>query len=141
MIAIIEKDIDKHNRKILKVNFNEPSSIIVGTFLHSNFFYVWIENEESKISIDNPIEKLEEILSDNEKNIMERKETKKQLLENLKQELSIIIRNDKKFLLCTNKHLRFTYIKNMLSNQLGDKFNPLKKMVGRYSSWSLSRCN
>lgn len=127
MIGIIEKDIDKHNKKILKVNFNEPSAIIVGTFLYSNFFYVWIENEESKVEIDNPIKKLEEILSDNEKNIMKRKEEKKQLFENLKEELSIIIRNDRKFLICTNKHLRIMYIKNILSNQLDDKFDPLKK--------------
>jgi len=127
LIEIIENDVNKHNSEILNIDFNEPSTIIVGTFWTSNFFYVWIENEEFKVNIEDPIEKLEEILSDNEKNIIKKNEEKNKLLENLKQELSIIIKNDKKFMLCTNKHLRFTYIKELLSKQLSDKFELLKK--------------
>lgn len=127
LIEIISKDVNKYNKKISKITFNEPSMMIVGFFMYSQFFYVWIKNDTSQTNIDNPAKILEEILSHNQKSILKKKEEKQQLIEKLKYELSVIIKNDKRFLLCTNKRLRVNYIKDLLSKGLNDDFTALKE--------------
>jgi len=128
LFEILGNDFDKHNNKILKIDFSDPSAIVVGAFVNSNFFYVFIENEQLAKSVVDPIDKLDEILVDNEEKIIKIKEEKCKLIENLKQELSTIVKNDERFLICTNQHLRSEYIKNLLQNQLNHKFGPLKEL-------------
>lgn len=128
MKDIIINDIDKHNRCILKIDFDRPFAIVIACIYEGQYCFVYMEDDNTSIEklLVDPTEKLQEIIEKNEKNIQKREEKKKQILEKLKIELRHIIINDEKFLLCTNKHLRKVYIKELFDKRLDKHFNPLK---------------
>ena len=125
---IITKDIEQHNQDILKIDFDSPSAIIVAGFFKGQFCYVYIENEtfDEDILVE-PNKKLQEIVDKNANHIENRKKENQVIVEKLKSELKEKIVDDDKFWLCTNKHLRYVYIKDMVKNKLGDNFEPLKE--------------
>lgn len=127
IMDIIIKDVEQHNQEVLKIDFNKPCAIVVAAFYNGHLCYVYIENEnfDENILVEPKII-LQEIVDNNANNINIRKIENQKIVENLKVELKEKIINDEKFWLCTNKHLRYIYIRDMVKNKLGDSFKELK---------------
>ena len=124
IMDIIQKDIEKHNKEVMNTDFNNPSAIVLVSIYNGQLCYVYIEDEEN-ILIEAK-EKLQEILDENSSNIQHRETENNKIVKKLKEELKERIVNDDKFWLCTNKHLRYVYIRDMVKNKLGKDFEPLK---------------
>lgn len=129
MSNIIIEDIRKYNEKVCEVDFNIPFLYIVACLYEGQYFYTKMRvdrgiNESFLIA---PEEKLQEIVINNEKNIQKKSQERRKTIDQLKKELKEIIVNDDKFLKCTNKALRMSYIKDLLANGLDEHFEPLKK--------------
>lgn len=127
IMDIIEKDVNHHNQEVMKINFNKPSAIVIACIFNSQFCYVYIEDEtlDENVLVSSK-EKLKEIVEKNQSNIGKREEETKKIVEKLKIELKERIVNDEKFWLCTNKHLRYVYIRDLVKKELDNHFNPLK---------------
>lgn len=129
MKDIIKKDIEKYNEKIYKIDFNIPCSFIIACLYEGKYFFtnMRINRKVDENFLLEPEEKLKEIVLKNENNIIKKREEKNSIIDDLKNELKEIIINDEKFLLCTNRQLRFSYIRELLSKRLDKHFEPLRK--------------
>ena len=127
---IIIGDIDKYNEKVCEVNFNIPFLYIVACLYEGQYFYVKMRVDRGidETFLVEPEKKLQEIVVNNDKNIKNIRQERREIIEQLKKELREIIVNDEKFLKCTNRNLRINYIKNLLSNELDEHFEPLRKL-------------
>lgn len=127
---IIIGDIDKYNEKVCEVNFNIPFLYIVACLYEGQYFYVKMRVDRGidDTFLVEPEKKLQEIVVNNDKNIKNIRQERREIIEQLKKELREIIVNDEKFLKCTNRNLRINYIKNLLSNELDEHFEPLRKL-------------
>lgn len=127
--SIIANDIKEYNERVYEIDFDIPSLYIVACLYQGQYFYT--KNRinrggDEKFLID-PNEKLQEIVVDNERKIQEKREERRNTLEELKRELKEIIIKDDKFLKCTNARLRVNYIRELLANELDEHFEPLRK--------------
>lgn len=129
MNDIIIEDIKKYNEKVCKVDFNIPFLYIIACLYEGKYFYTKmpVDRGFDESFLIEPEEKLKEIIINNEKNIQEKRQKRRNTIEKLKKELKEIIINDNTFLKCTNRHLRVSYIRNLLANILDEHFEPLKK--------------
>lgn len=127
---IIISDIDKYNEKVSEVNFDIPFLYIVACLYEGQYFYIKVRVDRGidDTFLIEPEKKLQEIVVNNEKNIQNIRQEKREITEQLKKELKEIIVNDEKFLKCTNRTLRRNYIKELLSNGLDEHFEPLRKL-------------
>jgi len=128
LIDVIADDIDKYNKKVSKIDFNEPSAVIVACIFEGKYCYVYLENDKvfNKQELVEAEEKLQEIINKNENRINEKKTENKKIIEDLKEKLRKQILNDEKFLACTNQQLRKSYLRNLLNEKLGKEYKPLK---------------
>lgn len=129
MKDIIKKDIERYNENIHRIDFKIPCSYILACLYEGKYFFtsLKIDRKIDETFLANPDEKLQEIVVNNETNIRSKREERKNTLNELKKELKDKIMSDEKFLLCTNKQLRFSYIRDLLSNGLDNHFEPLRK--------------
>lgn len=129
MKDIIKKDIEKYNENIYKIDFKIPCSYILACLYEGKYFFtsLKINRNVDEAFLADPDEKLQEIVVNNKKNISKRRVERKNAINELKKELKDKIISDEKFLLCTNKQLRFSYIRDLLSNGLDNHFEPLRK--------------
>lgn len=127
---IIIDDIDKYNKKVCEVNFDVPFLYVVACLYEGQYFYIktGIDRGIDETFLMEPEKKIQEIVVNNEKKIQDIQQEKRVITEQLKEELKEIIVKDNKFLKCTNKTLRINYIKNLLSNDLDEHFELLKKL-------------
>ena len=130
MQDIILNDIKEYNKKIREIDFNIPFAFIVACLYEGQYFFVRIKNDRdsNENCLAEPVEKLQEIVANNENDIHKKREEKNKVIECLKRELKEKIMNDNEFLLCTNKHLRFNYIRNLVTNKLDEHFAPLRRL-------------
>ena len=126
---IIKNDIEKYNENIYKIDFTIPFSYIIACLYEGKYCFtnIRIDRNVDESFLVTPEEKIQEIVANNENNICKKRVERKSIVEELKRELKEIIVNDEKFLLCTNKQLRFRYIRELLSNRLDKHFEPLRK--------------
>ncbi len=127
---IVENEIKQYNEAVSKINFTIPYSYIISCLYEGKCFYVnvKINRNVDESFLTNPDEKMQEIIAKNENTIAEERNETKKVVEKLKKELKEIIVHDNKFLLCTNRQMRFNYIKELLTNGLNEKFEPLKEL-------------
>jgi hypothetical protein len=130
LIDVIADDIDKYNKKVLKIDFNEPSAVIVACIFEGKYCYVYLENDKvfNKQELIEAEEKLQEIVEKNEKQISEKKTENKKIVEELKEKLRKQILNDENFLACSNKQLRKNYTRTLFKEKLGNEYRALKDL-------------
>ena len=130
MQDVIFDDIKKYNEEISEIDFSIPFAFIVACLYEGQYFFVRIKNDRNfdENSLIDPEEKLQEIVVNNQNNIYKKREAGKEITQRLKRELKEKIANDEEFLLCTNKQLRFNYIRNLVTNKLDEHFAPLKRL-------------
>lgn len=127
---IIINEIEEYNKKVNEIDFNKPSIYTIACLYEGQYFYIRVGidrgiNESFLLEAD---KKLEEIIANNERNIQKKKQEKRKIIIQLKEELEEIILNDEEFSKCTNKLLRKNYIKELLVKKLDSHFEPLKKI-------------
>lgn len=127
---IISEDIEKYNKKVCEIDFNIPFMYIFACLYEGKYFYIKIDIDRGvdESFLMEPKDKLNEILSNNTSKLEKKQEELDKNTKDLIKELKEIILNDGDFYKCTNKHLRFVYIKDLLTNKLDDHFEPLKKL-------------
>lgn len=130
IIDIIADDIDKYNKDILKIDFNEPCAVIVFCIFQGQYCFVYLENDKlfNRDKLIESEEKLNEIIEKNENRINEQKTENKKIIEKLKEEVRQMILKDEKFLLCTTKQLRKNYTRTLFKDKLGNKYKLLKDL-------------
>lgn len=130
ILNIIIDDIDKYNKKVCEVNFDVPFLYVVACLYEGHYFYikVGIDRGIDETFLIEPEKKIQEIIKKNEKNIENMRQEKREIIEQLKNELKGIIVNDEKFSKCSNRTLRTNYIKELLYDGLNEHFEPLKKL-------------
>lgn len=130
LIDVIADDIDKYNKKVLKIDFNEPSAVIVACIFEGKYCYVYLENDKvfNKQELVEAEEKLQEIIEKNENRISEKKTENKKIVEELKEKLRKQILNDENFLACSNKQLRKNYTRTLFKEKLGNEYRALKDL-------------
>ena len=130
IIDIISDDIDKHNKEILKIDFDEPSAVIVACIFEGQYCFVYLENDKlcNRKELKESEEKLYEIFEKNINRIDEKKMENKSIIEKLKVKVREKILKDEKFLLCTTKQLRKNYTRTLFKEKLGDEYKLLKDL-------------
>lgn len=123
IFELIKNDIEKHNRNIMKINFDIASAAIIACLFEGKYCFVYLENDkefDENILVD-PQEKLIEICDNNMNSIEKRSKEDKKQMEELKKDVKEFIINDKEFLLCTNKQLRKNYTRILFKQRLDKK--------------------
>lgn len=130
IIDIISNDIDKYNKEILKIDFNEPCAVIVACIFEGQYCFVYLENDKlfNKDELMESEEKLYEIIEKNKSRINKKEIENKKIIEKLKEEVREKILKDKKFILCTTKQLRKNYTRTLFKEKLGNYYKPLKDL-------------
>jgi len=127
---IIIDDIKDYNEQVYDIDFNIPFSYIIACLYEGKYVFVSISVDRGidESFLAEPADKLKEIVLNNEENIQNKRQENNKIINQLKMELHEIIINDKNFVICTNKKLRFNYIKDLLTNKLDEHFEPLKNL-------------
>lgn len=127
---IIIDDIKDYNDQVYDIDFNIPFSYIIACLYEGKYVFVrmCVYRGIDESFLVEPGDKLKEIVLNNEIKIQSKRQENKSIINQLKIELHEIIINDKNFLTCTNKKLRFNYIKDLLTNKLDEHFDPLKNL-------------
>ena len=130
IIDIISDDIDKYNKEILKIDFDEPCAVIVACIFEGQYCFVYLENDKlcNRNELIGSEEKLYEIVEKNRNRIDEKKTENRKIIEKLKEEVREKILKDEKFLLCTTKQLRKNYTRTLFKEKLGEKYKLLKDL-------------
>lgn len=123
IFELIKNDIEKHNKNIMKINFDKASAAIIACLFEGKYCFVYLENDkdfDENVLVD-PQEKLVEICDNNINSIEKKSKEDKKQMEELKKDVKEFIVNDKEFLLCTNKQLRKQYTRTLFKQRLDKK--------------------
>ena len=145
VFKLMKNEIKKYNKKVEKLDFSKPNIMISYVIYQSRYieFIIsddWIEDKEI-IEADEFIEELKEKYEDkileieNKRNeLIENEKIKREkTLEGLKKEFKELIFNDANFKYCTNKDMRYRYIKELFKNEGMSKYEELFKYNDEFS--------
>lgn len=124
----IQKKVKEYNDKVKKIDFSIPAQIYVVILYEGQIFY-YSSLEDFVIDSDallEPEDALENILFLFENELDEENKKHKEMIEVQKEKLINLIKNDDRFKLCTNKHLRRDYVIDLFKNRLGKEYKELK---------------
>ena len=130
IIDIISDDIEKYNKEIIKIDFEEPCAVIIACIFQGKYCFVYLENDKlfNRDELIESEEKLYEIVEKNKSRINEQEVENKKNIEKLKEEVREKILKDKEFLLCTTKQRRKNYTRTLFQEKLGNKYKLIKDL-------------
>lgn len=123
------EDISKYNEYLSQIDFSVPCLIVIACIAESFMCSVGISNDEVFLEqgIEFPETKLYDICIAHKEAIISQREKEYDELERLEAELKKELKQDKKFLRCTNKNLRMDYLANFMSENEKGKYALLVK--------------
>ena len=123
------EDISKYNEYLSQVDFSIPCIIVIGCIVESFMCSVGFSNDEVFLEqgLEVPQTKLFDICIAHKEAIISQREKENDEIERLEAELNKELKQDKKFLRCTNKNLRMDYLANFMAENEKGKYGLLVK--------------
>ncbi len=125
----VTEDISKYNAYLSQVDFSIPCVIVIACIIEGFMCSVGFSNDEVFLEqgLEFPETKLRDILIAHEDAIISQRNKENDELERLEEELNKELKQDKKFLRCTNKNLRMDYLANFMAENQKGKYALLVK--------------
>lgn len=125
----IIEDISNYNEYLSQVDFSIPCVIVIACIIEGFMCSVGISNDEVFLEqgLEFPETKLRDICFAHKDAIISQREKEYDELERLEEELNKELKQDEKFLRCTNKNLRMDYLAYFMAKNEKGKYALLVK--------------